>query len=73
MHISLNELQAIGLFAALDSGNMLIDPSTSGRKYPGLVNNTVVIHNEKLMHCLDSGYKFIPIRAHAAGTMPCVL
>ena len=43
-----NELQAAGLFLALDGTSTRIDPSTSGRKYHKLVNNAVFIRNESL-------------------------
>ena len=49
-----NELQAAGLFLALDSistridPSASIDPSTSGRKYRKLANNAVFICNESL-------------------------
>ena len=44
-----NELQAAGLFHALDGTSMrTADPSTSGRKYRKSVNNAVFIHNESL-------------------------
>ena len=43
-----NELQAAGLFIALDGTSMLTDPSTGGRKYHKLVNNAVFIRNESL-------------------------
>ena len=43
-----NELQAVGLFLALDGTTTRIDPSTSGRKYRKSVNNAVFIHNESL-------------------------
>ena len=44
-----NELQAAGLFLALDGTSTRIDPSTSGRKYRKLVNNAVFICNESLV------------------------
>ena len=43
-----NELQAAGLFLALDGTSMRTDPSTSGRKYRKLANNAVFIRNESL-------------------------
>ena len=43
-----NELQAAGLFLALDDTSTHIDPSTSGRKYRKLANNAVFIRNESL-------------------------
>ena len=43
-----NELQAAGLFLALDGTSTRIDLSTSGRKYRKLVNNAVFIRNESL-------------------------
>ena len=43
-----NELQAAGLFLALDDTSTRTDPSTSGRKYRKLVNNAVFIRNESL-------------------------
>ena len=43
-----NELQAVGLFLALDGTTTRIDPSTSGRKYRKSVNNAVFIRNESL-------------------------
>ena len=43
-----NELQAAGLFLALDGTSTRIDPSTSGRKYRKLVNKAVFIRNESL-------------------------
>ena len=43
-----NELQAAGLFLALDGTSMRIDPCTSGRKYRKSVNNAVFIRNESL-------------------------
>ena len=43
-----NELQAAGLFLALDATSTRTDPSTSGRKYRKSVNNSVFIHNESL-------------------------
>ena len=41
-----DELQAAGLFLALDDTSTHIDPSISGRKYRKLVNNAVFIRNE---------------------------
>ena len=43
-----NELQAAGLFLALDATSTRTDPSTSGRKYRKSVNNAVFIRNESL-------------------------
>ena len=43
-----NELQAAGLFQALDGTSTRINPSTSGRKYRKSVNNAVFIRNESL-------------------------
>ena len=43
-----NELQAAGLFLALDATSTRTDPSTSGRKYRKSVNNSVYIRNESL-------------------------
>ena len=43
-----NELQAAGLFLALDATSTRTDPSTSGRKYRKSVNNSVFIRNESL-------------------------
>ena len=43
-----NELQAAGLFLALDGTSTRIDPSTSERKYRKLVNNAIFIRNESL-------------------------
>ena len=43
-----NELQATGLFLALDGTSTCTDPSTSGRKYCKLVSNAVFIRNESL-------------------------
>ena len=43
-----NELQAAGLFLALDDTSTRSDPSTSGREYRKLVNNAVFIRNESL-------------------------
>ena len=43
-----NELQAAGLFLALDSTSTRINPSTSGRKYRKLANNAVFMRNESL-------------------------
>ena len=43
-----NELQAAGLFLALDGTSTRTDPSTSGRKYRKLANNAVFIRNESL-------------------------
>ena len=43
-----NELQAAGLFLALDGTSTCTDPSTSERKYCKLVNNAVFIRNEGL-------------------------
>ena len=43
-----NELQAAGLFLALDGTSTHTDPSTSGRKYRKLVNNAIFIRNESL-------------------------
>ena len=43
-----NELQAAGLFLALDGTSTCTDPSTSGRKYCKLVSNAVFIRNESL-------------------------
>ena len=42
-----NELQAAGLFLALNDTSTRTDPS-SGRKYRKLVNNAVFIRNESL-------------------------
>ena len=44
MHI-FNELQAVGLFLALDGASMRTDPFTSGKKYRKLA---VFIRNESL-------------------------
>ena len=43
-----NELQAVGLFLALDGASMHTDPFTSGKKYCKLVNNAVFIHTKSL-------------------------
>ena len=43
-----NELQAAGLFLALDATSTRTDPSTSGIKYRKSVNNSVFIRNESL-------------------------
>ena len=43
-----NELQAAGLFLALDGTSTRTDPSTSERQYRKLVNNAVFIRNESL-------------------------
>ena len=43
-----NELQAAGLFLALDATSTRTDPSTSVRKYRKSVNNSVFIRNESL-------------------------
>ena len=43
-----DELQAAGLFLALDGTSTRTDPSTSGRKYHKLGNNAVFIRNESL-------------------------
>ena len=43
-----NELQAAGLFLALDATSTRTDPSTSGRKYRKSVNNSDFIRNESL-------------------------
>ena len=43
-----NELQAAGLFLALDGTSTRTDPSTSGRKYRKSVDNAVFIRNESL-------------------------
>ena len=43
-----NELQAAGLFLALDDTSMRTNLTISGRKYRKLVNNAVFIRNESL-------------------------
>ena len=43
-----NKLQAAGPFLALDGTSTHTDPSTSGRKYPKLVNNAILTRNESL-------------------------
>ena len=71
-----NELQAAGLFLALNGTSTRTDPSTSGRKYRKLVNNAVFIRNESLFVVSSSGYECIPIKAHAVVAtqhMPCGL
>ena len=66
-----NELQAAGLFLALDGTSTCTDPSTSGRKYCKLVSNAVFIRNESLFDSLYS----IACRADAVyvATAACAL
>ena len=70
-----NELQAAGLFLALDGTSTHTDPSTSGRKYRKLVNNAIFIRNESSF-VVSAAAECIPIKAHAAVAtqhMPCGL
>ena len=72
-----NELQAAGLFLALDSTSTRTDPSICGKKYRKLVNNAVLIRNESLfVVSAVHGYECIPIKTHPAVAtqhMPCGL
>ena len=59
-----NELQAAGLFLALDGTSTRINPSTSGRKYCKLANNAIFIHNESLFvvsAAAMSAFQYFPI------------
>ena len=69
----IKELQAAGLFLALDGTSMLTDPSTSGRKYRKLVNNANFICNESIF---VASAATTSVKAHAAVAMqhmPCGL
>ena len=62
-----NELQAVGLYLALDGASMHTDPFTSGKKYCKLVNNAIFI----VMKAYSLFQQWLPVHSNYSTCRSC--